>query len=84
MYNMELMRLLRRPKMQELKHHTFKEDGTTIALFLDEEGKYSVSLFDRSDIEVWTMEFDNKHDANTEFNKRVAEGPIDKRTGAKR
>jgi CRISPR/Cas system CMR-associated protein Cmr3 (group 5 of RAMP superfamily) len=84
MWNIEWMRLLaKEAKMIEVKSHRF-EDGTTLAIFKDSEGVFSVSQFDQGDIELWEMTFDHEHDAWTEFNKRVAEGPVDQRTGAKR
>jgi hypothetical protein len=84
MWNIEWMRLLtKEAKMTELKSYKF-DDGTVLAIFKDSEGVHSVSQFDKDDIELWEMTFDHEHDAWTEFNKRVAQGPVDQRTGAKR
>jgi hypothetical protein len=84
MYGIEWMKLLaREAKMIELKSHRF-DDGTVLAIFEEFHGKHIVAQFDKNDIEMWESEFDNEHDAWTEFNKRVAEGPVDQRTGAKR
>jgi hypothetical protein len=84
MYGIEWMKLLaREAKVIELKSHRF-EDGTTLAIFKDDEGVHSVSQFDQGDIELWEMTFDHAHDAWSEFNKRVAQGPVDQRTGAKK
>lgn len=78
MYGMELMRLLvKEAKMEELMMHKF-EDGTVLALFRG-DGKYLVALFDTSDIEIWEEEFYNEDEAKTEYHKRLAEGPLDKR-----
>jgi hypothetical protein len=70
----------------ELKSYKFK-DGTVIAIFHERVSgheRWSVGQFDKSDIMMWEDVFEHEEEAWTEFYKRVAENPIDQRTGAKR